>query len=176
LGVVREAKLVRVTVAILSISAFLGPVLLGMSEGGWDLRALFMPRYVPPRVWLEMEPPSIERTEYGLVVRFPIVNTGEVKLSIMSMEATAYGPKGMVIGAVELAEALTLTPQQSGVLALTLVFRERVIEELVPHLLEKGKVDVLLRGTAHFVVFGSTASTPFSTSFVISPADVGVKP
>lgn len=160
----------------LSIIAFLAPILYGLSEGGWDLQASLFPRYIPPTVGLEMGKPTIKVDGLSLILSLQATNTGEVRLSILSMNALAYALDGVVLGESRLVQTVTLSEGESKTITMSLILREDAIQKLLLYLKQLGHVTISLDGEVHLKIFSSTVKAPFSISFTLSASDLGVKP
>lgn len=159
----------------LSIVAFLVPVIYGLNQNGWSMQASFMPRYVPPRVGLEIGQPKVRFEGGSLVLGFQATNTGEVKLHILSIDATAYGPDGAELGRSRLAQAVMLAQGESKTMTLNLNLDGQAIQRLISYFRQGlQQVTLSLKGEARVRVFSSTVTAPFTTSFTVSPADIGV--
>ena len=170
-----KTRITKVTMTIISIVSFLAPILIGLSENQWNAQVSFTHQYVPPRVGLEMGQPDISFVGGNLTLSFHATNTGEVKLSILSTDVTAYGPDGAELGKPKLAQPITLLKGESKTLTLDLSLGDQTLQKLLLYLNQSEQATIYLRGEAQVRVFSSIVKAPFSTSFTINAVDV-IKP
>lgn len=171
----RKARISKVIMTAISIAAFLVPIILGLSGNEWNAQVSFKPHYVPPKVGFEMGQPNVMSMGGGLILSFQATNTGEVKLSILSMDVTAYGPDGAELGKPKLAQPITLSKGESKTLALNLSLSDQALQKIMLYLNQSGQATIFIRGEAQVKVFSSIVEAPFLTSFIISAADL-IKP
>lgn len=90
------------------------------------------------------------------------------------LNASAYGPDGVAIAPVKLAQGVSLPPGAKGALILKLSLDDAVLKMLASHLMGKDQMDVQIRGEVVMRVLGSRVTAPIRMSFPISRADLGI--
>ena len=160
----RFVRIVGLTMMTLSITAFLLPVIYGLHQSKWSIEASLMPQYSPPKVGLEMGKPEVKFEERSFLINLQVSNTGEIKLTILSMDATAYGPDGAELGKVTLEQAITLAQGESKTMSLRWSLGEQAMQKLISYYRDGMKATVLLKGESRMKVFSSIITSPFTTS------------
>lgn len=171
-----KAGIVKKVVTALTIVAFLAPIIYGLSANRWDLLASVAPQYVPPRVGFETGRPTIVTEGLNVSLSFPVTNTGEVRVSILSIDAQVYTIDRVLLGTSRLVEPLVLSQGESKTATLRLNLDEGAVRELLPYLMIEGQATIFFEGETRMSIFSSEVIMPFSMSFTFSASELGVTP
>ncbi len=71
---------VKALMLLFSASAVLVPIVYDLAIYGWNLQAMVVPLYTPPKIESRLEPLGIRFERGQLLAEFKLTNLGEVKL------------------------------------------------------------------------------------------------
>jgi LEA14-like dessication related protein len=165
-------NVVRAIMWLLSLIVVVAPIIYAMDNYGWNIQALVMPSYSPPKIDFHMEFSSIRFENRQLFAVFRLSNLGEVKIIFEALNATVYGPDGKALAQAMLDKPVISQPNSTEPLILKASFDEAAFKNLLSYFEDRDHVSVEIRGMVSTRIFGSKVTAPISTSFEVSLADI----
>jgi hypothetical protein len=101
---------VKALMLLLSASAVLVPVVHGLAVYGWNIRAMVIPTYSPPKIDFRIEPSGLRFDRGQLYSEFKLTNLGEVKVVFEGLNVEVYGPDGKALAPASLDKAVVSLP------------------------------------------------------------------
>ena len=157
---------------LISTVAAAAPIFYALNLYEWNIQALFMPSYIPPKIDFRMEPSGVRFEGRQLLASFRLTNLGEVRLVFEGLNGTAYGPDGKDLASASLDKAVSLPPNSTEILTLRMKVDGEALKRLIRYFEGRESINVEVRGEASMLVFGSKVKAPISASFEIGLADV----
>jgi LEA14-like dessication related protein len=163
---------VKALMLFLSASAVLVPIVHGLAVYGWNIQAMVMPLYSPPKIDFRLEPSGLRFDRGQLRVEFKLTNLGEVKVVLEGLNAEVYGPDGKALVPASLDKAVVSLPGPTQTLTLKIEVNEAVLSRITSYFMEgRDRVNIEIKGKAILRVFGSRVIAPISSSFEVSLTD-----
>jgi LEA14-like dessication related protein len=158
---------------LLSASAVLVPIVYGLAIYGWNLQAMVVPLYTPPKIDSRLEPSGIRFERGQLFAGFKLTNLGEVKVVLEGLNAEVYGPDGKALAPASLDKAVVSLPGSAQTLTLKVEVNEATLSEIASYFMEgRDRINIEVRGNAVLRVFGSRVTAPVSSSFELKLKDI----
>jgi LEA14-like dessication related protein len=158
---------------LLSASTVLVPIVYGLAVYGWNIQAMLVPLYNPPKIDFRLEPSGIRFERGQLLAEFKLTNLGEVKVMFEGSNAEVYGPDGKALAPASLDKAVVSLPGSTQTLTLKVEINEATLSKIASYLMEgRDRINIEVRGNAILRVFGSKVTTPISSSFELSLKDI----
>jgi len=169
---VNKTGFVKALILLLSVAASLAPIIYALNKYEWDIQAMVMPSYSPPKVDFRIDYSGVKFEGRQLHVAFKLVNLGEVDVTFKNVNATAYTPDGEVLAPVILDKPVTSYPNSTEALILKININEAALNKLLQYFEKQDRINVGIRGEASISVFGTKARVPVSAVFEISLTDI----
>jgi LEA14-like dessication related protein len=164
---------VKALMLLLSASAVLVPIVYGLAIYGWNLQAMVVPLYTPPKIDSRLEPSGIRFERGQLFAGFKLTNLGEVKVVLEGLNAEVYGPDGKALAPASLDKAVVSLPGSAQTLTLKVEVNEATLSEIASYFMEgRDRINIEVRGNAVLRVFGSRVTAPVSSSFELKLKDI----
>ena len=158
---------------LLSASTVLVPIVYGLAVYGWNIQAIVMPLYSPPKIDFRLEPSGIRFERGQLLAEFKLTNLGEVKVMFEGLNAEVYGPDRKALAPASLDKAVVSIPGSTQTLTLKVEINEATLSKIASYLMEgRDRINIEVRGNATLRVFGSKVTAPISSSFELSLKDI----
>jgi len=168
-----KSGVVKTVLWLLSLAVVFAPIIYALNLYEWNVQALVMPSYSPPKLDFRLEPLGVKFEGGELHAALKLSNLGEVEVVFEGLDATAYGPDGKALAPAALGKTVTLSQNTTETLDLKISVDEAALNKLISYLEERGSVNVEVKGEASIRVFGSKVTAPISASFKVSSADIG---
>jgi hypothetical protein len=163
---------VKALMLLLSASAVLVPVVHGLAVYGWNIRAMVIPIYSPPKIDFRIEPSGLRFDRGQLYSEFKLTNLGEVKVVFEGLNEV-YGPDGKALAPASLDKAVVSLPGSIQTLTLKIEVNEAALSRIASYFMGgRDRVNIEVKGEAILRVFGSRVTTPISSSFEVSLTDI----
>jgi hypothetical protein len=115
---------VKALMLLLSASAVLVPIVYGLAIYGWNVQAMVVPLYTPPKIDSRLEPSGIIFERGQLLAEFKLTNLGEVKVVLEGLNAEFYGPDGKALAPASLDKVVVSIPGSTQTLTLKVEVNE----------------------------------------------------
>jgi LEA14-like dessication related protein len=162
---------VKALMLLLSAFAVLVPIVYGLAVYGWNIQAMVMPLYSPPKIDFRLEPSGLRFDRGQLRAEFKLTNLGEVKVVLEGLNAEVYGPDGKALAPASLDKAVVSLPGSTQTLKIEV--NEAALSRIASYFMGgRDRVNIEVKGEAILRVFGSRVTTPFSSSFEVSLTDI----
>jgi LEA14-like dessication related protein len=158
---------------LLSASTVLLPIIYGLTVYGWNIQAMIMPSYSPPKIDFRLEPSGTRFERGQLLAEFKLTNLGEVKVVLEGLSAEVYGPDGKALAPASLDKAVVSIPGSTQTLTLKVEVNEAAFSKIASYFMEgRDRINIEVRGNAMLRVFGSKVTAPVSSSFELNLKDI----
>jgi len=94
------------------------PIVYGLAVYGWNIPAMVMPLYTPPKIDFRLEPSGTRFDRGQLLAEFKLTNLREVKVVFEGLNAEVYEPDGKALTPASLDKALVSVPGFTQTLTL----------------------------------------------------------
>lgn len=163
---------VKALMLLLSVAASFAPVIYALNKYEWNIQAMVMPSYSPPKVDFRLEHSGVKFEGGQLYVAFKLVNLGEVDVTFENVNAAAYAPDEEALAPVILDKPVTSHSNSAEALILKISINEASLNKLLQYFEKQDRINVGIRGEASISVFGTKARVPVSAVFEISLTDI----
>jgi LEA14-like dessication related protein len=158
---------------LLSASTVLVPIVYGLAIYGWNVQAMVVPLYTPPKIDFRLEPSGIIFERGQFFAEFKFTNLGEVKVVLEGLNAEVYGPDGKALAPASLDKAVVSLPGSAQTLTLKVEVNEATLSRIMSYFMEgRDRINIEVRGNAVLRVFGSRVTAPVSSSFELNLKDI----
>jgi LEA14-like dessication related protein len=127
---------VKALMLLLSASTVLVPIVYGLAVYGWNIQAMVMPLYNPPKIDFRLEPSGIRFERGQLLAEFKLTNLGEVKVVFEGLNAEVYGPDGKALAPASLDKGVVSIPGSTQTLTLKVEVNQAAFSKLVSYFTE----------------------------------------
>ena len=157
---------------LLSLIVVVAPTIYAMSNYEWNIQALVMPSYSPPKIDFHTGFSDIRFEDKQLFAVFRLSNLGEVKIIFEALDTVVYGPGGKALAQAVLDKPIISQTNSTETLILKVSFDETAFKNLLSYFKGRDRVSIEIRGIVSTRILGSKITTPISTSFEIGLADI----
>jgi hypothetical protein len=166
---------VKALMLLLSASTVLVPIVYGLAVYGWNVQAMVVPLYTPPKIDFRLEPSGLRFERGQLLAELKLTNLGEVKVMFEKLNAEVYGPDGKALAPASLDKAVVSLPGSTQTLTLKVKVEvnEATLSRIASYFMGgRDIISIEVRGNAVLRVFGSKVTAPISSSFEVSLKDI----
>ena len=169
-----KETLVKTVKASFTLIAVFGPLTYALNQYGWDIPALFTPKYTPPKIDFKLGFKGVRLINRQLVLTYELQNLGEVGVELLDVEAFAYTPDMQPLTSVKLEKAVTSTPNSTQTFNIVLPLNNSIVEKLSQYFQPQGEVALRISGRLHIRILGSSVTAPIELTLQLKPEDLGL--
>jgi|Deesub1362A_J573_1020465.scaffolds.fasta_scaffold00008_167 LEA14-like dessication related protein len=142
------------------IAAFLGPILYGYAQYGFDIQRYVSPIYNPPEINFASNIVGYNYTGDRFTTIMSIDNLGEVDVSIKYLHASLYGEDGRNITRIYLEKPVDVPSMSSANMEMYINLDRENLKRIIRYFSEMGTMRLIIRGTLGIEVFSSRVEYP----------------
>lgn len=163
----RSTILLKISIDLLLLALFVGPIIYGLSQYNWNLKNIPQPIYTPPNINFRNNFKSYSFEGNRFIVVLEVENTGDIDVVFKNLSANLRDSSNVSVANVYMEKAVKIIHNTYEDILLYIPLDNQTIKKLVESYLKTENTTFKLVGNFEVIVFSSTIYFPVEMNLQI---------